>query len=454
MKPLKNSRHVIEITDVTAKGFGIGYTDDFVIFIDGGLPGDIIETHIVKVKKTYGYGKIIAIKTPSPVRIKSPCAVSQHCGGCQWKHCEYQAQLGFKKQIVKSALEKIGGLEKPPVFDVIGMDNPERYRNKAVFPIVPVKNKDGFAIGMYAPRSHRIIEVSDCGIQHEAHVEILASLKKHMRRYKITAYDETTHKGLMRYIIVRTGSKCGKPEIMVVLVINGQRIPQFEELKNAFITLGVSTILINKNNLKSNVILSDDFQILHGDGAIHEKIGEITYQLSAPSFFQVNPVQTKVLYETAIAQAELDGTQTVIDAHAGVGGVALFAAKYAKKVIGVDIVASAVSDAQKNAALNGISNAEFICGAAEAVIPKLMESENMCPDVVFLDPPRKGCDPVLLDALITAGIEKIIYISCDPATLARDVKHLITGGFSLTAVQPIDMFPFTGSVETCVTLTQ
>ncbi|MDR0272454.1 MAG: 23S rRNA (uracil(1939)-C(5))-methyltransferase RlmD [Clostridiales bacterium] len=453
MKLLKNSRHTIEIIDVTEKGFGVGEIDGFVVFIDGALPGDVIDTLIIKIKKKYAYGKIIQIKTPSAFRIKSNCPVSHSCGGCQWQHCEYEAQLKFKKQIVKSALEKIGGLIDPPVFDVIGTNKPARYRNKAVFPIVPAKNTDGFAIGMFAARSHRIVQVSDCAIQHEAHIEILSAVKTHMRRHKITAYDETTHKGIMRHTVVRTSFETG--EIMVVLVANG-KIPKRAELTAALVELGASTVLVNKNTMKNNTIMSDEFQILHGEGFIREKIGEVEYQLSAPSFFQINPVQTKILYETAIAQAELDGSQIVIDAHAGVGGVALFTAKHAKgakKIIGVDIVQSAVYDAQKNSALNGIENAEFICGAAEEVIPKLMQSSESKPDVVFLDPPRKGCDSVLLDALIAAEIKKIIYISCDPATLARDIKHLTqNGSYKLTAAQPVDMFPFTGKIEVCCNL--
>jgi 23S rRNA (uracil1939-C5)-methyltransferase len=439
---IKNSRHEIEIVNVTGKGFGVGYIGSYAVFVDGALTGDVVDALIIKVKKTYAYGKIIEIKKFSPFRIKSNCAVSQNCGGCQWQHCEYQAQLGFKKEIVKNALSRIGGIVDPPVFDVIGMKNPARYRNKAVFPIVPAKNKDGFAIGMFAPRSHRLIEVDDCAIQHEAHVKILAELKAYMRRYKISAYDEATHKGLVRHIIVRTSLFTG--EVMAVLVINGRALPHAAEFASA---LDASTVLLNFNTSKGNTILSDDFQILSGSGFIREKIGSIEYQLSAPSFFQVNPVQTKILYETAIVQAALDGTQTIIDAHVGVGGVALYAAKHAKRVLGVDIVEAAIIDAKKNSALNNITNAEFIGGAAEEIIPKLMNADEFLPDVAFLDPPRKGCDPALLNALITARTKKIVYISCDPATLARDIKHLSAGGYSLIAAQPVDMFPFTGKVE-------
>ena len=454
LKPKKNSRHEFEIKSVTSKGFGVGYVDSgFVVFVDGCLTGDVVDVHLVKVNRNYAYGKIMQIITPSPFRIKSPCAVSDNCGGCQWQHCEYSAQLTFKKKIVSSTLSKIGEITDPPVEDVIGMENLGRYRNKAVFPVVPAKNKDGFAIGMYAPRSHRLIEVDDCLIQHVAHVPILSAVKEHMRRHKITAYDEVTHSGTIRHIIVRTSLFTG--EVMVVLMVNNkhQGLQGKTELTNALTALGVTTVLISLNNSWGNTILGEDFQILSGTGFIRERIGEVEYQISAPSFFQVNPVQTKILYETAIAQAQLDGTQTVIDAHVGAGGVALFAAKHAKSVLGVDIVEPAIEDAKKNAAINGIKNADFICGAAEDVIPKLMQSGTR-PDVVFLDPPRKGCDSVLLDALIASKISKIVYISCDPATLARDIKRLSVGGYTLKTAQPVDMFPFTGKVETSVLLQQ
>ncbi|MCL1843351.1 MAG: 23S rRNA (uracil(1939)-C(5))-methyltransferase RlmD [Defluviitaleaceae bacterium] len=444
--PQKNTRHVIEVLEATAKGFGIGSINGFTVFVDGGLPGDIIDSLLVKVKKRYGYAKIMAIITPSPFRIKSECPVSKTCGGCQWQHCEYSAQLGFKKKIVSDAFARIGGIINPPVFDVIGMENPARYRNKAVFPITPAKNKDGFAIGMFAPRSHRLVEVNDCLIQHESHVKILQALKEHMRSCKITAYDETAHKGLVRHIVIRTSFSSG--EIMVAIVVNGKILPGAEEFCETLTGLGVSTVLVSRNTFRGNTILGNHFQILSGSGFISEKIGEVEYQLSAPSFFQVNPVQTRILYEVAIAQAEIAPDFTIIDAHAGVGGVALFAAKSAKSVLGVDIVEAAVTDAKKNAALNGIKNAEFVCGAAEDVIPKLMQSENTRPNVIFLDPPRKGTDAELLNAIICAEIPKVVYISCDPATLARDVKILVSGGYKLIAAQPVDMFPFTGKVET------
>jgi len=443
----KNDNLTIEIENVTAKGFGIAKIEDFVLFTEGGLPGDKLAVKVIKVKKTYGYGKIQRIISPSPHRIQSPCPVSDKCGGCQWQHCEYQAQLGFKKQIVTDALTRLGGLSNPPVEDVIGMEIPQPYRNKAVFPVVP--SEDGFAIGMYAPRSHRIIPIEECAIQHPAHVPVIKIVGDFMRRHKIQPYDEITHSGTVRHIIVRTSRATG--EIMVVLVINADNLPKENKLAAALTDIGITTVIINSHKAKSNTIMGETFRTLTGEGYIREKIGQIWYRLSAPSFFQINPVQTEVLYDIAVSMANLTGSEVVVDAHVGVGGVALAAAAKARQVIGIDIVQEAISDAEKNAALNNITNAKFIRGAAEEVIPEMLSNSNP-PDTVFLDPPRKGCDKSLLDALITAKIKTIVYISCDPATLARDIKILTQDGYSLITARPVDMFPMTGKVETVALL--
>jgi len=441
----KNEKITVNIEKVTGKGFGVTRVGDFVLFIEGALTDDKLMVQVVKVKKTYGYAKIIKILQPSPYRIQSPCPVSEKCGGCQWQNCDYLAQLGFKKDIVKDALVRIGGIPDPPIEDVIGMNPPQPYRNKAVFPIVPMENGD-FTIGMYAPRSHRIIPIEKCEIQHPAHVPILAA----MRNHEVTAYDETTHKGIMRHIIIRTSLATG--EVMVVLVVNANGAPDENELIENLTSAGATTIVINRHREKSNTIMGNHFRVVTGEGFIKEKINEIWYQLSAPSFFQINPVQTEVLYAKAIEMADLDGTQTAIDAHVGVGGVALQAARKAREVIGVDIVVDAIKDAEKNAELNEIKNARFICGAAEEVIPALLSQGEITPDVVFLDPPRKGCDNALLDAIATAKIKTIVYISCDPATLARDIKRLTENGYVLKKAQPVDMFPMTGKVETVTLL--
>ena len=452
MKPIKNKQYEINITDVTAKGFGVGSVNNFTIFVDGALPGDRLTVHIVKVNKRYGYGKIIDILTPSTNRIPSPCPVFDRCGGCQFQHYEYAQQLKLKKRIVTETLQRIGGIKAPNVLDTIGMDEPTRYRNKAVFPVVPSDNKNGFSIGMYAARSHRIIEVNNCLIQHPIHTAVLKTMQEHIITHKITPYNESTHKGLMRHITIRTSLATN--EVMVILTINGSELPAEDELCKKLTLTGATTIILSTNKAKNNAILGPVFRTLYGTGYITEQLSTIEYMLSAPSFFQVNPVQTEKLYETALNQAELTGTETIIDAHVGVGGITLYAAKKAKNIIGIDIVEAAINDAQKNAELNGIKNTKFICAAAEEIIPKMLtqNTNETHPSVIFLDPPRKGCERELLDAIIKAKIKKIVYISCDPATLARDVKILTQGGYNLIVAQPVDMFPKTGKVETSVLL--
>jgi len=303
---------------------------------------------------------------------------------------------------------------------------------------------------MYAPRSHRIIPVTRCAIQHPVHEPVIKVVGDFMRRHKINAYDETNHTGTVRHIVIRTSSATG--EVMVVLVINADSLPKEAKLAAAAASVGATSVVINPHKAKSNTIMGNSFRVLTGEGTIRERIGQVWYQLSAPSFFQVNPVQTAVLYDIALGFANLTGNEVVLDAHVGVGGMALAAAGKAKQVIGVDIVPQAISDAEKNAAINGITNARFIVGAAEEVIPKLLTGGESVPDVVFLDPPRKGCDTALLDALIDAEVKTVVYVSCDPATLARDIKRLVQGGYMLDAVQPVDMFPMTGKVETVVLL--
>ena len=446
----KNSQHKITITDVTNKGFGVGKVDGFTIFAEGALPGEEIIVHIVKVKPSYAYGKILKILTPSVNRIKSPCPVSDKCGGCQWLFCNYGATLEFKTKTVSEAIKRIGQIQDPPVTDCIGMENPLRYRNKAVFPVVPYPTEGGFAIGMYAPRSHRLTPVTDCLLQHEAHIEILDTLQKRMMSYKISAYDEKTGRGLMRFIVIRTSFSTG--EVMVVLVINGKKLPMEKELAESFQALGVATILVNENTASGNTIFGNSFRTLTGSGFITESLDSVLYRISPRSFFQVNPVQAKLLYDIAIKQADLDRAKLVLDAHVGAGGVLLYAAKKMAqsntRFVGVDIVQEAIDDAKHNAALNGVANADFICGAAEDEVANIMKTRP--PDTIFLDPPRKGCGKPLLNAIISAAVKQVVYISCDPSTLARDLKLLHEGGYKLVEAQPVDMFPFTGKVEvTC-----
>jgi len=446
---MKNSEITIKITAVSAKGFGVGRYGNYVLLVYEGLPGDELLVRVVKANKHYGYAKILRIVTPSPHRLDASdvCPHATRCGGCQWLHCDYTAQLDFKKQIVADALAKIGGVKNAPMHDTIGMvGSPLRYRNKAAFPVVPMDNADGFEIGMYEARSHKIVPVADCAIQHPAHVPILAAFRQYMRRAALTAYDEHTHSGLVRNIMVRTSFATN--DVMVVIAINGKWLPDEGRLAAELAKAGATTVVIRKHTKKGDVSSNiADYRVISGPGHIMEHIGDLKFMLAAPSFFQVNPVQTKRLYDIALDMAELDGTGSAIDAHCGVGSIALYVAKHVEQIIGVDIVPSAIHDAHQNAALNDINNAAFICGYAEVEIPAMLASGTV-PRVIFLDPPRKGCDKALLDAIIAAKTEKVVYISCDPATLARDIKVLTeSGGYILKSVQPVDMFPMTSKVE-------
>jgi 23S rRNA (uracil1939-C5)-methyltransferase len=464
----KNDIFELEITGTDADGFGIGKPDGFAVFVGGALPGDRILARALKVKPRYAYGKIEKIITPSPYRKSADdaniCPHHTRCGGCQWQHCNYDAQLLFKKNIVTDALTRIGQIENPNVLDVIGMQAPYRYRGKAVSPI----GLDG--VGVFAARSHRIIPIADCNIQQQGHKEFIRVINEYIKEFNVPVYDEVTHTGLLRHLMVRKSFHSN--EVMVCVTVNGTELPHSEELCARLTEAGASTVLISIHTKKGNAVLGDRFKILTGPGFITERIGGVDYQLSARSFFQVNPVQTKVLYDKAVEAADLATGDAVInaqggagafqpidphpqrgaiiDAHAGVGGVALYAARAVRKVCGVEIVPEAVEDAKRNAALNGIDNAEFYLGAAETVIPELLNGGERF-GAVFLDPPRKGCGAELLSAIVEAEIPKVVYISCDPATLARDIKIMADGGYMLKSAQPVDMFPQTGEVE-CVCL--
>lgn len=444
---MKNTEITIKISAVGSNGVGIGRIDNYVVLVDQGLPGDELLVKVVKAKKSFGHGEILKIICPSPHRIdgNAICSHFNLCGGCQWLHCDYNSQLVFKKQIVIDALTRIGGIKNPPVGDTVGMEKPLRYRNKGTFPIAHADNADSFEIGMYEAQSHKIVPITDCAIQHPAHMPILEVFRRFMNENELRAYDEATNSGLVRSIMVRPSF--ATPDVMTVIAINSAQLPHEDALVKELATAGATTVVMRKHTKRGNMPSDiDDYRVIAGTGYITEHIDELKFMLTAPSFFQVNPAQTKKLYDIALSQAALDGTGIAIDAHCGVGSVALYAAKHVEKIIGVDIVSAAIDDAQRNATLNGIDNASFVCGYAEVEIPKMLES-GIKPKVIFLDPPRKGCDKVLLDAIIAAKIEKIVYISCDPATLARDTKILAAGGYIIKAAQPVDMFPMTAKVE-------
>jgi 23S rRNA (uracil1939-C5)-methyltransferase len=377
--------------------------------------------------------------------------VAKTCGGCQLQHLSYEGQLRYKAKKVKDDLERIGGLKDIGEATIYGMENPWRYRNKAQFPVGKGKN-DLAEIGFYAKRSHRIVDTPVCFLQNGVNDEIIACVREFMNEYKISAYDEQKHKGLVRHILTRVGRNSG--EIMICIVINGKTLPQSEVLVEKLKDInGVASIVLNINREQTNVILGSKVITLWGKGAIEDTLGGISFEISPLSFYQVNPTQTEVLYNKAVAMADLKGDETVLDLYCGIGTISLFFAQKAKKVFGVEIVPEAIFDARKNAERNGITNVSFEIGAAEEVIPRLFQEQGIIADVIVVDPPRKGCEQSLLDTIASIAPEKLIYVSCNPATLARDVALLIAKGFRVKNVRVVDQFPMTVHVEAIIMMT-
>ena len=422
----KNDLIELHVVDLHANGSGVGKKDGLAVFIPGALPGETICVKILKVLKKYAYGKIHKIIKASPHRIKSLCPVADKCGGCQFQHYEYSAQLSFKEKLVSDVLARIGDCKKVNSSPIQGMDKPYQYRNKAQFPK---------GLGFYAARSHRIVPIDNCNIHHPACAEVLQAIKK----LDLPLYDEETNTGLLRHVVVRVGFATN--EVMVILVLNGKWPGLPIDLPH--------TIIINKNKAKTNVILGPHFTTIQGSGYIHEEIGHIRYRISPRAFFQVNPTQTKILYDTVASH--ISPSTKVIDAYSGIGGIALYIANLANEVTGVESVEEAVEDANYNAKLNKINNASFLCAPAEEAVPKLLKESHY--DTLILDPPRKGCDIKLLEAAATTKTPQIIYVSCDPATQARDIKFLSQNGYHLKSTQAIDLFPMTGHVENLCVLT-
>ena len=443
----KNDIVETDITGLTHEGHGVGRVDGFALFIPGALPGERVRVKVVKVKKQYGYGKLLDILSASPHRTEPACPVYARCGGCQWQHLDYAEQLQWKRQQVVDALARIGGLSSVPVHPTIGMAHPWQYRNKAQ---VPVGLADGRVVtGFYAPRSHRVIPMERCGIQHPAAEKVLRAVREWAQRWRIAVYDEERHAGLLRHVVVKTGFATG--EVMAILVTNGERVPHVQDLiaRLRRAVPGLVSVIQNIQTERTNVIFGERSRVLWGRDVIYDRIGDIRFAISARSFYQVNPLQTEVLYAKAVEYAGLTGRETVIDAYCGVGTISLFLARRARHVYGVEVVPEAVEDARRNAALNGMDNVTFVAGEAETVIPQWAE-EGMRADVIVVDPPRKGCDPRLLDAILAMSPPRVVYVSCNPATLARDLKYLAENGYEVQEVQPVDMFPQTVHVE-CVT---
>lgn len=464
----KNELVKVKIEDIGVGGEGIGKVDGYTLFIKDTIIGDVVEAKVMKAKKNYGYARLMNVLTPSEDRVeKVVCPMARKCGGCQIQEMKYPAQLAFKESKVRGNLERIGEvpgeLLDQIMHPVVGMDEegmqPFRYRNKAQFPIGT--DKDGrVTAGFYAGRTHSIIGNTDCVLGVEVNEEILNCILDFMEEFEIPAYDEVKHKGLVRHVLLRYGFKTD--EIMVCLVINGKTIPHCHDLVGRLRQIpGMTSITLSSNTAKTNVIMGDTIRLLWGQEFITDYIGEIKYQISPLSFYQVNPVQTEKLYRLALDYAGLTGNETVWDLYCGIGTISLFLAKKAKHVYGVEIIPQAIDDAKNNAKINNITNAEFYVGKAEEVLPeyykeyeKTHNGETAHADVIVVDPPRKGCEESLLQTIVDMQPEKVVYVSCDSATLARDVKFLRAKGYELKDVTPVDQFPHTVHVETVVLLSQ
>ena len=446
----KNKEYVVDIVDIGQGGVGIGKYDGFTVFVDGGLINDRIKVRINKSKKNYAVGDIVEIIEESPFRVKRKCSDNlKDCGGCQIQELDYQKQLDIKTNEVKQVISRIGKLEDVVIHDTLGMEEPVRYRNKAQFPIQKVNNNP--LIGFYKKKSHDIIPTDKCIIQHEINDKIMKIIKTYINAYKVSVYDEKTHTGVLRHLVTKVGFTTN--EVMVVLVANGKKLPYLKELASVLEenVPGFKTLVVNVNREKTNVILGRENIVVYGDGKINDYIGELVFEISPLSFFQVNPVQTEVLYNKVLEYADLKENDTVFDIYCGIGTISLFLAQKAKKVYGIEIVEDAIKDAKINANLNNLDNVEFYVGKAEEVVPK-MYKEGKTANVVVVDPPRKGCDEKVLDTIVSMKPDRVVYVSCNPSTLARDLAYLDERGYKCLEVQPVDMFPHTMHVETVVLL--
>lgn len=445
----KNKEYILDIIAEGYEGEGIAKVEGYPIFINGALKGEKVKVKIVKVKKNYAYGKLEEIIESSIDRVEPKCSNFKRCGGCSIQHMNYKKQLDFKWERVKDCISKIGGLSRDLVKYPLGMEeNPYRYRNKVQLPIGKVNGE--VVIGFYASRSHNIIDIESCLIQDDVADKVRDITKKWIVKNNIepaTRDGEFYSDGILRHIMIRRGFKTG--HVMVVLVSTTKEVPhikEFIEEISSSIT-DVKSIVLNVNSKNTNVILGEECITLYGEDNIQDYIGEFKFNISPLSFFQVNPVQTEVLYNKALEYAGLSGNEVVFDAYCGTGTITLFLSQKAKNVYGVEIVEPAIINARENAKLNDVENVEFFVGKSEVIIPQLI-NDGIKADVIVVDPPRKGCDIKLLEAIGKTNVEKIVYVSCDPSTLGRDLKILDELGYKTIEVQPVDMFPQTSHVET------
>ncbi|MDK0618226.1 23S rRNA (uracil(1939)-C(5))-methyltransferase RlmD [Clostridium perfringens] len=444
----KNKEYIFDIISQGYEGEGIAKIDNkYPIFIEGTLKGEKVKVRIVKVNKNFAYGKLMEVLEASEERVNPPCAIYKRCGGCKLQHASYKAQLDFKWDRVKDCVSKIGKLDPSIVKYPLGMENPWRYRNKVQLPIGLINGE--VKIGFFAPRSHDIIDMESCLIQDEIGDKVVKLTREWIEKFNIRPYNvdgEYDEKGIVRHIMIRRGFTTN--EVMVVLVTNGEKLPHKEEFVDLMVKNipGIKSVIQNINSKKTNVILGLESKTLWGEDTISDYIGDFRFNISPLSFFQVNPTQTEVLYGKALEYANLTGNEEVFDAYCGTGTITLFLSQKAKKVYGVEIIPQAIDNAWINAKENKVENVEFFVGESEVVIPDLINN-GVKADVVVVDPPRKGCDKKLLDAITNIDAKKIVYVSCDPSTLGRDLQVLEENGYKTLEVQPVDMFPNTAHIE-------
>lgn len=449
--PVEKNQYIdVYIEDLTHEGAGVAKVEGYPIFIPNVLPGEEANIKVIKVNKNFAFGRLVELTKESTARVEPICPVYTQCGGCQIQHASYEGQLQAKEKHVRDVMTRIGKLEDVIIHPVIGMENPWYYRNKAQ---VPIGERDGSLVaGFYAQRTHEIIDMDECFIQIQENDNVIQFVRDVCDRLNIPAYHEEKHRGVLRHVMTRYGHQTD--ELMVVFVTRTAELPHKEtiiqELTEAF--PNIKSIVQNINNKKTNVIFGEETKVIYGSEYIYDYIGDVRFAISARSFFQVNPLQTKVLYDKTLEYAQLTGNEHVIDAYCGIGSISLFLAQQAKHVYGVEIVPEAIEDAKRNALLNEMENVIFEVGKAEEVIPAWYK-QGIEAEVIVVDPPRKGCDEALLQTIIAMKPKRVVYVSCNPATLARDLRILEDGGFKTTEIQPVDMFPQTLHVECVAKLT-
>ena len=463
----KNDLIKVHIEDMTNDGEGIGHSDGFTLFVKDALIGDKVLARVTRPKKTYAYARVEQVLVSSPDRVAPACPKARSCGGCRMQELSYEKQLAFKEDLVRRNLTRLGGFSDIPMEPIIGMEEPFRYRNKAQYPVGTSKKEPGrLTTGFYAGRTHDIIDIRDCMLAPARNADILRAILAFAEEHHIPAYDEAAGTGLLRHVLIREGFASG--EVLICLVINGRRLPKAGQLVEKLLALSpfpdgaeIKSICLNVNEKRTNVILGNEVLPLFGPPFIFDTLGGFSFRISPLSFYQVNPVQTVKLYNTAVEFAGLTGNETVFDLYCGIGTISHFLAPHAKDVYGVEIVPEAILDAKENAARNGLTNTHFFTAAAEDVAERGYFDEHtplVRPDVIVVDPPRKGCEASLLHTIRALAPDRVVYVSCDSATLARDLKILCAEGegarYELARVRPCDMFPHTGHVETVCALSK